>query len=89
MLEWLFSSRRATKRLSCSPLKDYLISYLVHLTEQRYRPSTMRMYAGRLLCFGEYLGKQNCCDVTQFSQAVEPFLRFCIKNNKMTERNGI
>src|SRR5438270_815110 len=74
MLDWLSSFPETSKRLACSPLQKYLIGYLAHLTEQRYPPKTMRKYADCLLCFGDFLGKQDRLDVTQLSQSVEPFL---------------
>ena len=74
MLKWLSSFPKTSKRLGCSPLKEYIIRYLAHLTEQRYPPRTMRKYAGQLLSFGEFLRKQDCLDVTQFPESVEPFL---------------
>ena len=74
MLDWLSSFPKTSKRLACSPLQEHLIGYLGHLTEQRYPPKTMRKYADRLLCFGEYLGKHDRLDATQFTESVEPFL---------------
>jgi integrase/recombinase XerD len=74
MLDWLSSFPISAKRLACSPLREHLINYLDHLTEQRYPPKTLRKYADRLLGFGEYLGKHDRLDATRFSESVEPFL---------------
>jgi integrase/recombinase XerD len=74
MLNWLSSFPKTSKRLECSPLKEYLIPYLAHLTEQRYPPKTMQKYAGQLLTFGEFLGRQDGLDATQFSPSLETFL---------------
>ncbi len=74
MLEWITSFPKTANRLACSPLRQDLIKYLGHLTEQRYPPKTMRKYADYLLCFGEFLGQHGRLDVTQLAQSVEPFL---------------
>ena len=74
MLEWLSSFPKTSERLARSSLEEHLTSYLAHLTEQHYPPKTMHKYAYYLLCFEEFLGKQDRLDVTQLSQSVEPFL---------------
>ncbi len=74
MLEWLTSFPKTANRLACSPLRQNLIKYLGHLTEQRYPPKTMRKYADYLLCFGEFVEQHGRLNVTQLAESVEPFL---------------
>jgi integrase/recombinase XerD len=74
MLEWLSAHSKTSERLACSPLKEYLLVYLAHLTELRYPRKTVHKYADCLLSFGRFLGQQPRLDVTQLSQEVEPFL---------------
>lgn len=74
MLEWLSSFPNTLTRLAGSPLKEPLTNYLVHLTGQRYPPRTMRKYADRLLCFGEFLAKQGSLEITHLPLLVDPFL---------------
>jgi integrase/recombinase XerD len=74
MLDWTASFPDTSKRLECSPLREHLIGYLGHLAEQCYPANTLRKYADRLLCFGEYLAKQDHVAATQFSESVEPFI---------------
>jgi integrase/recombinase XerD len=71
---WLSAFPKTSERLACSPIKQYLINYLAHLTEQRYPPKTMRKHADYLLCFGEFLGRLDRLNAAQFCESVEPFL---------------
>lgn len=75
MLAWLSAFPKTSERLACSPARQHLVDYLAHLTEQRYPPKTMRKQADYLVCFGEFLGRRDHLKATQFSEAVEPFLK--------------
>lgn len=75
MLEWLSAFPTTSGRLTRSPVRQCLIDYLVHLTEQRYPPKTMRKHADYLACFGEFLARHDHLNAAQFPESVDPFLK--------------
>ena len=88
MLDWLSAFPKTSGRLAGSPLKQYLIEYLAHLSEQRYPTKTMRKYADYLLGFGEFLARHKVLNAAQFCAAAAPFLQELASRLSSARRNA-
>ena len=75
MLEEIYSTPRGIERVRHPWLKDRISDYFRSLAAQKYRRSTLALYANRLLTFGEYVQQRDACDVAELPRWVEPFLQ--------------
>jgi integrase/recombinase XerD len=74
VLDRLFSHPSFLARVWRCWLRSSLEDFLRHLSDQRFRQSTLRLYTSRLLAFGEFTARQGVGDLTQLPPWVEPYL---------------
>jgi integrase/recombinase XerD len=74
VLEVLYSTAKGHYRVSHCWLRQRIDSYLGTLHAQRFKNSTLRVYANQLLSFAEFLAQQGIGDVSELPQWIDPFV---------------
>jgi len=74
MLDSLLSNPRARARISGSWLRGPIEDCLKHLAEQRYSQGTMRLLSYRLLSLGEFMGRQEVCELAAVPTWIDPYV---------------
>jgi integrase/recombinase XerD len=75
MLESIFKHQRKLEIVRKSSLREHINEYLAHLESLGYKRRTIKRCAYILLCFAEFLDKQEKYHVRDLPKWIDPFLR--------------